>query len=143
LFVTQGRAATAVVHRDQGRTIVSEAKQVLGIVHSRPGKPFGAGHPVDVLDDGVIAAAGNHAAKVPNGRPKRLRLVDRPLVERGIFLHGRMTSIGHEPHEGHEVRAGDLIGRRLPEKWSAAHSDPMSPSEGKHPVLSSGGCLSC
>ena len=114
-MVRERRTVATLVYKHDGLAVVVEAQQVLSKIEPRAGKPTGAGHAVEMLDDHVVTSARHDTAKIPDGRPEWLRLIDRPTVQRRVIGHRRVTTVGHETHERGQVRFGDLVGGGLPE----------------------------
>ena len=110
-----------MAHRDGLRVAVAE--RVLGVVERRAREPFRSGHR-PAPEHALVRRGGAHVEELPDRRPERLELVDRPVPELVVALGLDPVSLGEPACVAGERRALDARLVRLPEDWrSHAHAE--------------------
>ena len=113
--VGQLLALAVFTEGDHGGVIVATAKQVLGEVQGRTGKPLGAGH-FGVFDQHRRGRAAKLHVEVFHDRPPEIRaLVDAPLVKRRVVAELHAVALVDVAPELVHPRVGDAFRGGLPE----------------------------
>ena len=113
LGVAQRLAVAAFVAEHQRSLVVAMPQQVLREVEPGAVEPPGARHARRVGHHPVPAARVLHAAERPDRRPEAFRVLDAPLVERGVGVERGLVVAPHQLQElEHAARRLALRARR-------------------------------
>src|SRR5690606_962990 len=108
---------------DDRLTLPRMLQQVFREIEPRIGKEGGTGHPV-AIHQRASAPLSDDTAKIPNQRPERLGLLDRPPVEASVI---RKCTAGDACRLFHETRhrsIGNSLTRGRPKRLSMIHRHP-------------------
>jgi hypothetical protein len=101
--------------KNQSHLIIPVSQQIFREIQPGTGKPFGAGHFADIIDDLVVGLAGLDIGKVPHGSPEIRDLIDGPLIEVLISCNIKMVPLVYEAYKSVHIGALYSLYRRLPE----------------------------
>ena len=110
------RASDPVLAAEEdGGCIVAAAQEVLGEVEPRIREPLRTRHPVSIDEDRPVALLADHPPVLPDHRPERGPVLNRPAVQRRVVAGVHPVALAHQSREAGEVRAGDPFRGGSPE----------------------------
>ena len=100
---------------EDGGCIVAAAQEVLREVEPRIREPLRTRHPVPIDEDRPVAPLADHLPVLPDHRPERGTVFNRPAVQGRVVAGVHPVALAHQGREAGEVRAGDPFRGGSPE----------------------------